>query len=144
MFSWLFFGPMLSRYEHSSPYFSIVTYIIPTLLGRLRHLPFVQKMLDHALIHEVCISIFLLYPRIVHRVYDCGFVFSPHENSSLTSSISVCSNGWHFYHVIILIDLCHSILREHTLALAEDCIFSSSSREALRRYLFSSSLLRII
>jgi hypothetical protein len=46
---------MLSRYEHSSPYFSIVTYIIPTLLGRLRHLPFVQKMLDNALIHEVCI-----------------------------------------------------------------------------------------
>jgi hypothetical protein len=55
MFSWLFFGPMLSRYEHSSPYFSIVTYIIPTLLGRLRHLPFVQKMLDNAFIHEVCI-----------------------------------------------------------------------------------------
>ena len=47
---------MLSRYEHSSPYFSIVTYIIPTLLGRLRHLPFVQKMLDHALIHEVSIT----------------------------------------------------------------------------------------
>jgi hypothetical protein len=46
---------MLSRYEHSSPYFSIVTYIIPTLLGRLRHLPFVQKMIDNALIHEVCI-----------------------------------------------------------------------------------------
>ena len=44
---------MLSRYEPSSPYFSIVTYIIPTLLGRLRHLPFVQKMLDNALIHEV-------------------------------------------------------------------------------------------
>ena len=54
MFSWLFFGPMLSRYDHSSPYFSIVTYIIPTLLGRLRHLPFVQKMLDNALIYEVC------------------------------------------------------------------------------------------
>ena len=57
MFSWLFFGPMLSRYEHSSPYFSIVTYIIPTLLGRLRHLPFVQKMLDNALIHEVCMIV---------------------------------------------------------------------------------------
>lgn len=47
---------MLSRYEHSSPYFSIVTYVIPTLLGRLRHLPFVQKMLDNAFIHEVCMS----------------------------------------------------------------------------------------
>ncbi|CAF2630743.1 unnamed protein product [Rotaria sp. Silwood2] len=53
MFSWLFFGPMLSRYEHSSPYFSIVTYIIPTLLGRLRHLPFVQKILDNALMNEL-------------------------------------------------------------------------------------------
>ena len=48
---------MLSRYDHSSPYFSIVTYIIPTLLGRLRHLPFVQKMLDNALIYEVCMSV---------------------------------------------------------------------------------------
>ncbi|CAF3444549.1 unnamed protein product [Rotaria sp. Silwood1] len=53
MFSWLFFGPMLSRYEHSSPYFSIVTYIIPTLLGRLRHLPFVQKILDNTLMNEL-------------------------------------------------------------------------------------------
>ncbi|CAF3631349.1 unnamed protein product [Rotaria socialis] len=53
MFSWLFFGPMLSCYEHSSPYFSIVTYIIPTLLGRLRHLPFVQKILDNACMNEL-------------------------------------------------------------------------------------------
>ncbi|CAF1009472.1 unnamed protein product [Rotaria sordida] len=53
MFSWLFFGPMLSRYEHTSPYFSIVTYIIPTLLGRLRHLPFVQKILDNTLMNEL-------------------------------------------------------------------------------------------
>lgn len=64
---------------------------------------------------------------------DC---FSPRQkNTSLTSSISVCSNGCHFYHVIILTDLCHSILPEHTLVLAEDCISSSSSREALRRYM---------
>ncbi|CAF0988735.1 unnamed protein product [Rotaria magnacalcarata] len=53
MFSWLFFGPMLSCYEHSSPYFSIVTYIIPTLLGHLRHLPCVQKLLDNACMNEL-------------------------------------------------------------------------------------------
>lgn len=51
---------MLSRYDHSSPYYSIVTYVIPTLLGRLRHLPFVQKMLDNAFIHEVCIGLVLV------------------------------------------------------------------------------------
>jgi hypothetical protein len=79
MFSWLFFGPMLSRYEHSSPYFSIVTYIIPTLLGRLRHLPFVQKMIDNALIHEVCIvhqSIVLVFhERLVGRFFFCRIIF---------------------------------------------------------------------
>lgn len=79
MFSWLFFGPMLSRYEHSSPYFSIVTYIIPTLLGRLRHLPFVQKMIDNALIHEVCIqSLDRLYSNLeyMREGFSKSFFFS--------------------------------------------------------------------
>jgi hypothetical protein len=133
MFSWLFFGPMLSRYEHSSPYFSIVTYIIPTLLGRLRHLPFVQKMIDNALIHEVCIvhqSIVLVFhERLVGKFFFVVLF------SSLTYQISVCSNGFHFYHVIILTNFYHFILREHILALDEDCISCSSDRKALRRYI---------
>jgi hypothetical protein len=128
MFSWLFFGPMLSRYEHSSPYFSIVTYIIPTLLGRLRHLPFVQKMLDNAFIHEVCI---VCNKSIRWGLVKVLFVLL----TSLTYKISVCSNGYHFYHVIILIDFYHFIHPEHILVLDEDCISCSSNRKALRRYI---------
>ena len=133
MFSWLFFGPMLSRYDHKSPYFSIVTYVIPTLLGRLRHLPFVQKMLDNAFIHEVCIFFLAQGEQIrefrfsrVNFVIDC---------LSLTHLIiSVCSNGSHFYRVIILIDFCHSIHQEPILALVEDFIFYRNNREVQPRY----------
>ena len=85
MFSWLFFGPMLSRYDHSSPYFSIVTYVIPTLLGRLRHLPFVQKMLDNAFIHEVCMSI------SVHLARSSAHFVLLWESWILSAIVSRCS-----------------------------------------------------